>query len=53
MKLKRKNLKFSAIQYHLWHDESNRGSLIVNDELLNKTISQNLNWCEIGIDKFL
>ena len=51
--VKRKNLKFSAIQYHLWHDESNRGSLTVNDELLNKTISQNLNWCEIGIDKFL
>ena len=51
--VKRKNLKFSAIQYHLWHDESNRSSLTVNDKLLNKTISQNLNWCEIGIDKFL
>ena len=51
--VKRKNLKFSAIQFHLWHDEFNRTSLTVNDELLNKTISQNLNWCEIGIDKFL
>jgi len=49
----RKTLKFSAIQYHLWHDESNRKSLLDNDKLLKKTINENLKWCEIGINKFL
>lgn len=51
--IKRKNLKFSAIQYHLWHDESNRSSLKSNEKLLKKTVNENLNWCEVGINKFL
>ena len=52
-KIRRKNLKFSAIQYHLWHYESNRKSLPANDMILKKTIEKKLVWCEEGIDKFL
>ena len=49
----RKTLKFSAIQYHLWHNEANRSSLLVNDKLLQKVIAEELDWCENGINKFL
>ena len=49
----RKTLKFSAIQYHLWHNEANRSSLLVNDNLLQKAIVEELDWCEDGINKFL
>jgi glycosyltransferase involved in cell wall biosynthesis len=49
----RKTLKFSAIQYHLWHNEANRSSLLVNDNLLQKAIVEELDWCKDGINKFL
>ena len=52
-KIRRKSLKFSAIQYHLWHNESNRKSLPDNDKILKKTIEEKLVWCEEGINKFL
>ena len=32
--IKRINLKFNAIQYHLWHQESSKKSLFFNDEIL-------------------
>ena len=51
--INRKTLKFSAIQYHLWHDEANRKSLLKNDLLLQKMVDDNLDWCELGINKFL
>ena len=51
--INRKTLKFSAIQYHLWHDESDRKDLVVNDKLLQKAVTENLDWCDQGIDKFL
>jgi glycosyltransferase involved in cell wall biosynthesis len=51
--INRKTLKFSAIQYHLWHDEVNRKSLLKNDLLLQKVVDDNLDWCELGINKFL
>tara|TARA_B100000767_G_scaffold14773_1_gene14112 strand:+ start:89 stop:874 length:786 start_codon:yes stop_codon:yes gene_type:complete len=49
----RKTLKFNAIQYHLWHDEASRNSLSRNDQLLKKTIDENLNWCDDGINNYL
>ena len=49
----RKTLRFNSIQYHLWHNEASRESLIKNDELLQKTINNNLDWCENGINNFL
>jgi len=51
--VKRKTLKFNAIQYHLWHIKSNRNSLAINNQLLNKTIVEKLDWCEMGISFFL
>jgi len=51
--INRKTLKFSAIQYHLWHDEADRKALVVNDKLLQKAVAENLVWCDQGIDKFL
>ena len=47
----RKNLKFSGIQYHLYHKEgfSNSNNL----ELLNITINQKVKRCNNGIDKYI
>ena len=51
--VKRKNLKFNAIQYHLWHKEVSRNSLSYNDAMLQKVINENHVWCNNGIDNFL
>ena len=51
--IKRKTLKFNAIQYHLWHKEVSRQSLLQNDLLLKKTFNENLKSCEMGINQFL
>jgi len=47
----RKNLKFSALQYHLYHKEGE--SKENNMHLLNNTIEKKLTWCENGIDKHM
>ena len=41
----RKNLRFNAIQFHLWHSENTKISLKQNDVILNSTISKNSKWC--------
>lgn len=51
--VKRANLKFSGIAYHLWHSEASRASLPENDRLLEISINQKLKRCENGVDKFL
>lgn len=48
--LKRKNLKFGAIQYHLWHNESSRESLKDNDQRLTKTRITHKIQCLKGLD---
>jgi len=48
--IQRKNLKFSAMQYHLYHKEGSASS--DNISLLNETIENNLQWCKQGIDKY-
>jgi glycosyltransferase involved in cell wall biosynthesis len=50
--IKRKSLKFNAIQYHLWHKENNRESLVDNDAILQMTIDRKVTWCDNGIDRF-
>ena len=47
--MKRKNIRFCAIQYHLWHDENNRESLKINNLMLEAAINKKLLWCENGI----
>ena len=51
--LKRKTLRFNAIQYHLWHVESSKEALVKNELILNKTLNRNIDWCENGIHHFL
>jgi len=50
--IKRYNLKFSAIAYHIWHKENTRASLESNDKLLENSIKNNLTFCTNGIDKY-
>tara|TARA_B100000795_G_scaffold243617_1_gene207623 strand:- start:210 stop:1007 length:798 start_codon:yes stop_codon:yes gene_type:complete len=45
----RKNIRFNAIQFHLWHNENSRKSLKNNDEILNQSINNGNYWCENGI----
>jgi len=47
----RKNLKFSALQYHLYHKEGIPQEDNLN--LLKNTIEKSLTWCENGINKHL
>jgi len=49
----RKNLRFNAIQFHLWHIESTRESLSNNDLILQSSIMDNSSWCENGIDRYV
>jgi predicted glycosyltransferase involved in capsule biosynthesis len=50
--LNRRYLKFSAVGYHLYHQENERASLADNDLLLAKTVSENLVRCEDGLDRY-
>ena len=47
--IKRLNLKFMAIAYHLWHNENERASLDSNDLRLKKSLEKKLLICENGI----
>ena len=48
--VKRKNVRFKAIQFHLWHNENTKVSLDSNNLILQNTIKNHSQWCEIGIN---
>ena len=48
--VKRKNIRFLSIQYHLWHNENNKSFLKKNDLMLKFSIKKNIKWCENGIN---
>lgn len=48
----RKNIKFSALAYHLYHLGNSRKTLPENDHRLRQSIDENRVWCEDGIDCF-
>jgi glycosyltransferase involved in cell wall biosynthesis len=48
--VKKQHLKFSGIQYHLYHDEKSHNS--INDNILKDTILKNSIWCKSGIDGY-
>ena len=48
--LRRKNVRFNAIQFHLWHNENSRMSLLSNDAMLEDAINNNIQWCQNGIN---
>lgn len=51
--MKRHNLKFAGVAYHLWHNEAERAALPKNDALLKATLAEKKTRCERGVDEFL
>lgn len=48
--VKRQNLKFKAVAYHLYHKINSRKRLAENDKILENTIKNKLTWCENGLN---
>jgi len=51
--INRKNIRFNAIQFHLWHHENTRASLEQNDTILKNAIDNSAKWCDNGISQYL
>ena len=51
--VRRKNMKFNGLAYHLYHSINDRARLAINDQILNDTIENKLTWCEMGLDQYL
>lgn len=51
--LSRRNLRFQAIGYHLYHPMNTREGLAANQELLRKTVEEKRLWCEQGLSQHL
>jgi len=49
----KKNVRFAALQFHLWHGLESDKSIPENDELLNQAINDNLTKCESGLNDFI
>ena len=47
----RKNIKFSGIAYHLYHEEKSRSKISINDNHLYKSINSKSSWCNNGLSK--
>jgi len=50
--IRRQNIKFRALTYHLFHPEQRKDSLARNDRILENTIEMRSPWCENGINKY-
>jgi len=48
--IKRKSLRFNAIQFHLWHNENSRILIEKNDQLLDEAVKNKIVWCKNGIN---
>ena len=51
--INRKNLRFNAVQLHLWHNENTRASLKQNDAIFKNAIDNKTKWCDNGIQRYL
>ena len=51
--INRKNVRFNAIQFHLWHNKDKSDLLEKNNAILKDTINCHVNWCDNGIDSYL
>ncbi len=51
--IRRQNIRFNALAYHLWHPMNDRARLDENDRILERTIRGKLSWCKKGIDQYL
>lgn len=48
-----KRLKNAGIAYHIYHKEQSRSQLEINDEILKKTIEEQLTFIDKGINQYL
>lgn len=51
--IKRYNIKYAAIAYHLYHREESRDSLPENDKILEDSIKYKKTKCQNGLNKFM
>ena len=51
--IRRQNLKFYALGYHLYHSMNTRDRLPLNDAILRETIADKLSWCPRGLNQYL
>lgn len=49
--IRRQNVKFNALAYHLYHPSQSRDFLSMNNDLLSDTLKMKKDWCENGLDK--
>ena len=49
----RRNLKFKAVVFHLFHQINSREYLAANDKILAHTLDNHLKWCENGLSQHL
>ena len=50
--IRRKNMKFNGLVYHLYHSMNDRGRLHQNDQILQQTIDDKLVWCQQGMNQY-
>ena len=49
--VRKQHLKFSGIQYHLYHSERSHNN--TNNKILQAAIKNNTSWCSLGIDRYI
>ena len=47
--VKRRNLRFKGLAYHLYHRPNSRESLAINDTILEHALAKKTTWCEKGL----
>lgn len=50
--VRRRNIRFGALAYHLYHSENDRQRLAHNDRILHDTLRRRSTWCERGLDQY-
>lgn len=45
-----KKIKFQAVTYHLWHEIQSREQIFKNQKLLDRVVTENLRWCDKGLN---
>ncbi len=51
--IKRQNVKFNALAFHLYHQSQSRKFLAQNNDLLSSSIRLEKKWCKNGLDKHI
>lgn len=50
--IRRQNMKFNGLVYHLYHPMNDRTRLQTNDQILQQTIDNHMVWCAKGMDQY-